>query len=78
MARGILEWIGLGATLVVAVPIGFMGVDFLLAGRPLGWVLLALAAAAVAVEEYAVRPTDLPGSVAGKVVGTVAKEPEDE
>lgn len=78
MTRGILEWVGLVATLALAVPIAFMGADFLLAGKPLGWAFLLVAAAAVAVEEYAVRPTNLPGSVAGKLAGTAAKEPEDD
>jgi hypothetical protein len=78
MARGIIEWVALGGTLVLAVPIAFMGLEFLRTGDPLGWALLAVAAAAVVVEEYAVRPGDLPGSVAERVAGTVVKEPEED
>jgi len=78
MTRGILEWVGLAATLAIAVPIGFMGVDFLLAGRQLGWAFLVVAVLAVLVEEYAMRPGDVVGSTVGSVVGTVAKEPEED
>jgi hypothetical protein len=78
MARGIIDWVALAGTLALAVPIAFMGVDFLRTGDPLGWALLVVAAAAVLVEEYAVRPGDVPGSVASKVTGTVAKEPEED
>jgi hypothetical protein len=78
MTRGIVGWIGLAATLAIAVPIAFMGVDFLLSGNALGWAFLAVAALAVVVEEYATRPGDVVGSAAGKVVGAVAKTPEEE
>ena len=78
MTRGIIGWIGLAATLAIAVPIAIMGVEFVLTGNPLGWALLAVAALAVVVEEYANRPGDVVGSVGGKVVGTLAKTPEEE
>lgn len=78
MTRGILEWVGLVATLALAVPIAFMGVDFVLSGRPLGWAFLAVAAAAVLVEQYATRPGDLPGSVAKRVASAVTKDPGED
>ena len=79
MARGILQWVGLAATLFVAAHLGLFGVEKVLAGEHLlGGAFLALAAAALALEEYVTRPTDLPGSVAGKLVGTVVKPPEDD
>lgn len=75
---GITDWLGRVGTLVIAVPIGFMGVDFLLSGNQLGWLFLGVAVAAVALQEYVTRPSDLTGSVASRVVGRVAKTPEDE
>lgn len=79
MARGILQWVGLGATLFVAAHLGLFGVERVLAGEHLlGGAFLGLAVAALALEEYVARPTDLPGSVAGKVLDTVVKEPEDD
>jgi F0F1-type ATP synthase membrane subunit c/vacuolar-type H+-ATPase subunit K len=39
---------------------------------------LAIAALMVLVNEYVASPGDLPGMLAGKVVGAVAKEPEVE
>lgn len=76
---GIVEWLGRVGTLVIAVPIGFMGVDFLVNGRlALGLFLLSVAVAAVVLQEYVTRPGDLPGAVANRVVGSVAKTPEEE
>jgi hypothetical protein len=79
MARGILQWVGLGATLFVAAHLGLFGAERVLAGEHLlGGAFLALAVAALALEEYVTKPTDLPGSVAGKLVGAVVEEPEDD
>lgn len=78
MARGVLELIGLAATVALAVPIGLFGLEALASGRPIGAAFVALAVALVALEEYVVRPSDLPGEAAGRVVGAVVKEPEDD
>lgn len=71
MAKGILDLLGLAAALALAAPVALLGADYLLAGRPLGAVFLGVAAAMVLAEEYLVRPTDLPGKLAGSVVGRV-------
>lgn len=75
---GITAWLGRLGTLGIVVSAGFIGVDFLVGGDPTGWIFLGVAAAAVVLQEYVTRPSDVPGSVASRVVGRVAKTPEEE
>lgn len=78
MAKGILGTVGLALTLAFAIPIGLLGLERLLAGDTLvGAGFLGLALLMVAVEEYLTTPMDLPGKLAEKTVGAVAKEPEE-
>ena len=81
MARGILETIGLAATLVLAIPIALFGAEHLLRGELLaGALYVGVAVGLVLVEEYLTTPTDVPGKVAeetvGKVVETEASDSE--
>lgn len=78
MARSILELGGLAATLLFAVPVAMFGADLLLRGRPVGLVFLVLAVAMVAVEEYLLDPTDLPGRAVERLVRRFVKLPEGE
>lgn len=80
MAKGILGTIGLALTLVFAIPVALLGVQFfVLDGRPLlGVAFLAIAALMITVEEYLTMPTDVPGMVLGKTVGTVVSMPDEE
>lgn len=76
---GIMGTIQLAGTLVFALPIGLLGVQFLLDGRTLlGGGFVAVAVLMVALEEYLTTPTDVPTSVAEKAVGKVAKSPDEE
>lgn len=76
---GIVGTIQLAATLVFALPVGLLGVQFLLDGKLLlGAGFVAVAALMVGLEEYLTTPTDVPTSVAEKAVGKVAKTPDDE
>lgn len=78
MSRGIIGTIQLAATLVFAIPVAYVGVDFLLSGRTLvGAGFLVVAALMVAAEEYLTTPGDLPGEAVEKAVGTVAKDEEE-
>lgn len=78
MARSILGTVGLALTLAFAIPVALLGLDFLVRGRTLeGAAFLGIAALMVAVEEYVTTPTDIPGMVAGRVLGSAVKEPED-
>lgn len=68
----------LAATLVFAIPVFLLGVDFVTSGNPLGWVFVVLAVLMVVVEEYLTTPGDVPGMVAERVLGTVVKDPDPE
>lgn len=72
--------VGLAITLAFAIPVAMLGVQFLGDGNTVvGAGFLAIAALMVLINEYVASPGDVPGMVAGRVVGTVAKEPgEDE
>jgi CDP-diglyceride synthetase len=70
MAKGILGLLGLAGTLVVALPIAVLGLDFLLGSRPaVGAALLAVAALVVALG-------DLPEKALGRTAERL--EPDDE
>ncbi|WP_115865199.1 DUF7533 family protein [Halorussus litoreus] len=76
---GILGTIQLAATLVFALPVGLLGLQFLLDGRILAGVgFVVVAVLMVALEEYLTTPTDVPTSIAERAVGKVAKTPDDE
>jgi hypothetical protein len=79
MARSILGTVGLALTLAFAIPVAFLGVDYLLSGRTnQGLLFLGIAVLMVAIEEYVTTPTDIPGMVAGRVLGGAVKEPDGE
>ena len=70
---------GLAITLAFAIPVAMLGVQFLGDGNTVvGAGFLGIAALMVLVNEYVASPGDIPGMLAGKVVGSVAKEPETE
>ena len=74
MAQGILDTLGLAAALVLAIPIGLFGVEHLVRGDLVaGALYVGIAVGLVAIEQYLTTPTDVPGLVAEKTVGTVAK-----
>ena len=77
MARGILETIGLAATLVLAIPIALFGAEHLVRGELVaGTLYVGIAVGLVVVEQYLTTPTDVPGMVAEETVGKVV-ETED-
>ncbi|TSD10000.1 hypothetical protein DP107_13510 [Haloglomus irregulare] len=79
MARSILGTLGLALTLAFALPVAYLGAEFLLDGRTVqGLLFLGLAALMVGVERYVTTPMDLPGEIAGRVLGGMVKEPSDE
>ncbi|WP_137283873.1 DUF7533 family protein [Halorussus salinisoli] len=76
---GIMGTLQLAATLVFALPVGLLGVQFLLDGETLlGGGFVAVAVVMVALEEYLTTPTDVPGVMAEKTIGKVVKTPDDE
>ncbi|MEF8855959.1 MAG: hypothetical protein V5A16_00910 [Haloplanus sp.] len=77
MRLGILETVGLAASLIFAIPVGLYGIETLLSGnRPLGAGLLIVAVLMVVLPRRLTTPTDLPGAVVERVVGGAVKEPE--
>ena len=79
MARGILDLVGLLATLVFALPVALFGLQRLAAGEPLmGAALIGIAVGMVLVEEYVTSPRDLPAEVASSAVGKVAEPPDED
>ena len=78
MRLGIIESVGLAASLVFALPVGIAGGQFLLAGRTgLGAVLVVVAVLMVVVPRRVVTPGDLPAEVAARVAGSVLETPDD-
>lgn len=78
MAKGITETITFAITIAFALPVGLLGVRFLLSEQfLLGGVFVGLAVLMVVVEEYITTPSDLPAMAAKRVVGTIAKTETD-
>ncbi|AFK18116.1 hypothetical protein E6P09_04975 [Haloferax mediterranei ATCC 33500] len=79
MGLGILDMVGLGATLIFALPVGIFGLNLLTDGQTVfGGGMVFLAVLMVALPQYLTMPQDLPAIAAEKVVGGVAKDPDDE
>ena len=79
MSTGIVDILGSAVTFVLAAPLALAGLELLLGGNHLvGGGLLTVAAAMVLVEHYITTPGDLPGLVARKLVGFVARPPDEE
>ncbi|WP_262174791.1 DUF7533 family protein [Haloarcula laminariae] len=77
MARGILETIGLAATLMLAIPIALFGAEHLVRGELFaGVAYVGIAVGLVVIEQYLTTPTDIPGKVAEKTVGNIVETEE--
>lgn len=75
---GIISTLQLAVTLAFALPVGVLGIQFLLTGRTLfGVALVVVAVLMVALEEYVTTPTDAPAEAAELVAGAVVKDDED-
>ncbi|MFC7069818.1 DUF7533 family protein [Halobaculum lipolyticum] len=78
MALGILEQLGLAATLIFALPVAVYGIQRLLDGQTaLGAGVLVVAVLMVLLPRRLTSPDDVPGKVAEKAVGSVVKEPDE-
>ena len=80
MARSLFGLVGLGATLMFALPAAMLGLEFLFVqGRPYaGTLLLVAAALMILFEEHITTPGDLPTMVADRLLGRAAGDSEDE
>lgn len=78
VSLGILEQIGLAATLIFALPVAVYGIQTALDGQALlGIAFLAVAALMVLLPRRLTSPDDVPASVAEKAVGAVVAEPSE-
>ena len=78
MARSILGTLGLALTLAFALPVVYAGAVLLSEGRTtFGAILLVVAVLMVLIERYVTTPMDVPGEIAGKVIGGAVKEPDE-
>ncbi len=77
---GIIDTIKLAAVLIFAIPAALAGLELVFVrGETLfGLILIGLAIGLVLIKQYLTLPTDIPGLLAKRVVGGVAKEPETE
>lgn len=79
MAQSIPEFLSFAAAVVVAAPVAFAGLDMTLRGDTTwGLVLLGASALILLFEKYVTTPGDVPGLAASKVLGVVAKEPDED
>jgi hypothetical protein len=74
---GIIDTISLAGTLVLALPIGMLGVEFLVGGRTAMGVGFVAVAAALVVGQHYISVFDIKERVLGTAVDTVVLE-EDE
>lgn len=78
MRLGILDTVGLAASLIFALPVGVYGAERLLGGDAfLGGVLVAVAALMVLLPRRLTTPGDLPAAAAEKVVGAAVADREE-
>jgi hypothetical protein len=76
---GIMDTVGLAASLVFAIPVAIFGMNRLLDGQQLfGAGLLLVAALMVLLPQKLTTPMDIPQKLAGKAVGKAVKTPDDE
>ena len=77
---GLIETIKLASVLVLALPAALAGIELLVVrGETIvGGALILLAVLLVLIQRRLTTPGDVPGIVAKRLFGTVAKEPERE
>lgn len=80
MAEGIVDFLEFAAAVVLAAPVGLLGVILLSNGDTLGGVaFLAVAVGMVAFDRYVVAPRDLAGDfIAGLLGRVVGPDGEDD
>lgn len=79
MALGILDLLGLGASLIFALPLAGYGIQRAVGGEPLvGAVFVGIAALMVYIPQRVTTPGDIPGKLFGGAVGSAVTVPEEE
>ncbi|WP_435098665.1 DUF7533 family protein [Halarchaeum sp. P4] len=75
---GILSQLSFVVTLAFCAPLILLGAQFALAGDALALLFLGLAALVLGVERFVTTPDDVAVGAAERLIGTVAKDPEDD
>jgi len=79
MRLGILDTLGLAATLVFAIPIAGFGVKLLLAEQyALAGFMLGTAGLMIYLQRVATTPEDVPIKILQKLTGGLVKAPDDD
>lgn len=77
MALGILEQVGLAATLIFALPVAVYGIQTVLNGDTVfGALALVIAVLMVVLPRRLTSPDDVPAKAAETAVGAVVDEPD--
>lgn len=74
---GIIGMLGFAGMLVIAAPLIVFGIRHSLAGDPIGYAALAVAALLLVLPTVLPNPLD-PGDYLEKLGGTLVKDPDDE
>ncbi|SDM03819.1 hypothetical protein SAMN04487949_0600 [Halogranum gelatinilyticum] len=76
---GLMDMVGLAASLVFAIPVGIFGINRLIEGQHLlGGGLVVVAVLMVLLPQRLTTPMDIPGKLAEKAVGKTVKMPDED
>lgn len=76
---GIMEMVGLAASLIFALPVGIFGLNRLIDGQYLlGGGLVVVALLMVVLPQKLTTPMDIPQKIAGMAVGKAVETPDEE
>ncbi|GAA0306831.1 DUF7533 family protein [Halarchaeum salinum] len=75
---GILSQLSFVVTLAFCAPLITLGAQYAFAGKSLALLFFGLAALVLGVERYVLTPDDVAIAAAERVVGTVARDPDEE
>lgn len=76
---GIMDMVGLAASLIFALPVGIFGLNRAIEGQYLlGGGLVLVALLMVVLPQKLTTPMDVPQMIAGKAVGKAVKAPDEE
>jgi len=75
---GILSQFSFIVTLAFCAPLITLGAQYALAGKPLALLFLGLAVLVLGIERYVLTPDDVAITAVERVVGTVARDPDED
>lgn len=76
---GLMDMVGLAASLIFAIPVGIFGLNQLVDGQYLlGGGLVAVAVLMVVLPQRLTTPMDIPQKIAGNAVDKAVKTPDED